>query len=441
MRIHSHKPPSWISHSELIIFSCKSWILREHSTTAKLQIGEGTALIGDPTGRLEGRTPLSSDACAANASSVAETITTVERNFREQFLPSLGSPISPGFFKVLNNSDWLSSLSLLDFVNESASFVRLQELIHKDSVKLRESTGEGMNMKEFLYPLVQAYDFLHLAQNHGCSLQLGGNDQVGNIDTGIALIRRKLGKKVFGLTVPLLVAADGSKIGKTNSKTQKDVIWLSRRKLRPFSFYHRILNQPDALMTPSFFRQLTFLSDVHVKQILTDHVRNPSRRTAQKALATELTLLVHGAGALQAIELSSRIFFPSSSVHTTDKKSTCTLADNLSPSERNFLMAAVCHPTAPITSPLPVINDGGASQDPLSRLQEVLSKALASQQDRGHALSLSGGITLNGIQLTQPSPDATSTSQFSWPQSLVTKAWNACDPSTGISVLRIGEDF
>ncbi|BHF60066.1 Tyrosine--tRNA ligase, mitochondrial [Sparganum proliferum] len=427
MFIHSHKSPSWISHGELHIFSCKSWILREHSTTAKFEIGEGTALIGDPTGRLEGRTPLSFDACASNASSVTETITTVERNFREQFLP------------MLNNSDWLSSLSLLDFVNESASFVRLQELIHKDSVKLRESAGEGMNMKEFLYPLVQAYDFFHLAQNHGCSLQLGGNDQVGNIDTGIALIRRKLGKKVFGLTVPLLVAADGSKIGKTNSKTQKDVIWLSRRKLRPFSFYHRILNQPDALMTPSFFRQLTFLSDDHVKQILTDHVRNPSRRTAQKALATELTLLVHGAGALQAIELSSRIFFPSSSVHTTDKKSTCTLADDLSPSERNFLMAAVCHPTAPTTSPLPVINDGGASQDPLSRLQEVLSKALASQQDRGHALSLSGGITLNGIQLTQPSPDATSTSQFSWPESLVTEAWNACDPSTGISVLRIGK--
>ncbi|VDL99765.1 unnamed protein product, partial [Schistocephalus solidus] len=402
-------------------------------------IGEGTALIGDPTGRLESRTRLSFDACASNASSVVETVTMIERNFTEQFLPNMKVLASLGSFKVLNNLDWLGSLDLIEFVNETACFVRLQELLHKDSVKLRESAGEGMNMKEFLYPLVQAFDFLHLHQNHRCSLQLGGNDQVGNIDTGIALIRRKLGKQVFGLTVPLLVAPDGSKIGKTSSKTQKDVIWLSHRKLRPFSFYQRVLNQPDILMTPTFLRQLTFLSDDHVKQILTDHSRNPSRRAAQKTLATELILLVHGAGALQAIELSSRIFFPSISVHATSEKPMHTLANCLSLSERNFLVAAICHPTAPTTSPIPVINDGGTSQDPLSRLQEVLSKALASQQDRGHVLSLSGGVTLNGIQLTQSSPDAASTGQFSCPESLVTEAWNACDPSTGISILQIGE--
>ncbi|VDN13733.1 unnamed protein product [Dibothriocephalus latus] len=150
-------------------------------------------------------------------------------------------------------------------------------------------------------------------------------------------------------------------------------------------------------------------------------------------------MFLFSAGALQAIELSSRIFFPWSSTHATNEKPMHILANGLSLSERNFLVAAVCHPTASTTSPLPVINDGGASQDPLSRLQEVLSKALASQQDRGHVLSLSGGIALNGIQLTPSSPDVALTSQSSWPENLVKEAWNACDPSTGISIMQIGE--
>ncbi|VDD80443.1 unnamed protein product [Mesocestoides corti] len=417
-----------------------------------LSVGQATSIIGDPTGLKKSRVPLSASACANNSEIFRDALLFMQNNFTEQFLPRFKSVRDPGKFNVMNNLDWNKNAKLLDFVEDIAGFLRYQELAHKDSVKLRESCGSGMSMKEFMYPMIQAYDFFHLYQNYGCCVQLGGNDQVGNIDTGIALIRRKTGANVFGLTVPLLVAADGSKIGKTSSASQDDVIWLSSKKLRPFHFFQKLLNQPDSLMTSSFIRSLSFFSPDEVTQLLTDQKACPSRRPIQRALAQELTLLVHGAGSLQASELASRVLYASSSVNQTRLPPMQALSEGLTSTERNFLVACLAHYTAPLESPIPVIHDKATvSAGPLDRLHEVLKIAVSSECDRGTSLSVEeGGVVLNGQQILKPTPGASKKQcnctqrmcirdLFVSSESAIAEAWQAADPVTGFSILRIGK--
>ncbi|CDS41368.1 tyrosyl tRNA synthetase [Echinococcus multilocularis] len=353
--------------------------------------------------------------------------------------------------------DWMKNEKVLNFFQEVAAYLRYQELAHKDSVKLRESYGLGMNMKEFVYPMLQAYDFLHLYQNHDCRVQLGGNDQIGNIDTGIALIRRKLAGNAFGLTVPLLLTADGTKIGKTTSNNQDDVIWLNPRYLRPFHFFQKVLNLPDKLMTPELLKCLSFFSVEEIEQLLVDQKNNPSRRPAQRALAQELTLLVHGAGCLQASELASRVLYASSSINTTQMLPMLALSEGLSPTERNFLVACLAHYTAPQEGPLPVIHDKAPSDaGPLDRLHEVLKIAISSGCDCGIGVLVQDrGVTLNGHQLLPASSSVKSEGRscsdctdrrclrqlFASSKAAVEEAWQAADPATGLSILQIGKRF
>ncbi|KAL5111916.1 Tyrosine--tRNA ligase [Taenia crassiceps] len=376
-------------------------------------------------------------------------------NFTEQFLPNFELLRDPGKFEVVNNMDWMKNEKVTNFLQEVATYLRYQELAHKDSVKLRESCGTGMNMKEFVYPMLQAYDFLHLYQYHDCSL--GGNDQIGNIDTGIALIRRKLAENAFGLTVPLLLAPDGTKVGKTTSSNQDDVIWLNPRYLRPFHFFQKVLNLPDKFMTPAVLKCLSFFSMEEIEQLLVDQKNNPSRRPAQRALAQELTLLVHGAGCLQASELASRVLYASSSINTTQMLPMLALSEGLSPTERNFLVACVAHYTAPREGPLPVIHDKVPSDaGPVDRLHEVLKVAISSACDRGIGLLVQDrGVTLNGHQLLPASSNSGDASGscsecvdrrclrrlFASSKTAVEDAWRAADTTTGISILQIGKRF
>ncbi|KAH9286835.1 Tyrosine--tRNA ligase [Echinococcus granulosus] len=418
-------------------------------------IGGATSLIGDPTGRKDSRLPSNEEACALNSDHFRDTFLLMQTNFTEQFLPNFALLRDPGKFEVINNMDWMKNEKVLNFLQEVAAYLRYQELAHKDSVKLRESYGSGMNMKEFVYPMLQAYDFLHLYQNHDC--RLGGNDQIGNIDTGIALIRRKLAGNAFGLTVPLLLAADGTKIGKTTSNNQDDVIWLNPRYLRPFYFFQKVLNLPDKLMTPELLKCLSFFSVEEIEQLLVDQKNNPSRRPAQRALAQELTLLVHGAGCLQASELASRVLYASSSINTTQMLPMLALSEGLSPTERNFLVACLAHYTAPQEGPLPVIHDKAPSDaGPLDRLHEVLKVAISSGCDCGIGVLVQDrGVTLNGHQLLPASSSVKSAGRscsdctdrrclrqlFASSKAAVEEAWQAADPATGLSILQIGKRF
>ncbi|KAM7541456.1 hypothetical protein Aperf_G00000040634 [Anoplocephala perfoliata] len=419
-------------------------------------IGEATSLIGDPTGQKQSRVPLVDEISATNSEHFRDAFLKIQANFREQFLPNFKLIREPGDFTLVNNMEWLKKESLLDFLRCTASNLRYQELAHKESVRLRESSGSGMGMHEFIYPMLQAYDFLHLYQHHQCTVQLGGNDQIGNIDTGIALIRRKLAENAFGLTVPLLLASDGSKVGKTTSTNQDDVIWMNPSFLRPFHFYQKILNLPDKLMTLEFLKCLSFFSPEEIDHILNDQKNNPSRRPAQRALAQEITLLVHGAGCLQASELASRVLY--ASTNTTQLHPMLELSEGLSPTERNFLVTCLAHYSAPEDGPLPVIHDKVPSDaSAIDRLHEVLKSALSSVSDRGIGLSVEErGLTLNGHRLINPAegplPPVEEESCKNCKErsclrkkiaalehGLIKEAWNAADPATGFSILQIGK--
>ncbi|VDM32513.1 unnamed protein product [Hydatigera taeniaeformis] len=409
-------------------------------------IGEATSLVGDPTGRKDSRVPINEEACAFNSDHFRDAFLLMQANFTEQFLPNFALLHDPGKFEVLNNMDWMKGEKVLNFLQEVATYIRYQELAHKDSVKLRESYGLGMNMKEFVYPMLQAYDFLHLYQNHDCRVQVCGT---------LALIFSLVPFSLLGLTVPLLLAADGTKIGKTTLSNQDDVIWLNPRYLRPFHFFQRVLNLPDKLMTPEILKCLSFFSVEEIEQLLLDKKNNPSRRPVQRALAQELTLLVHGAGCLQASELASRVLYASSSINTTQMLPMLALSEGLSSTERNFLVSCLAHYTAPQEGPLPVIHDKAPSDaGPVDRLHEVLKAAISSGCDRGIGLLVQDrGVTLNGHQLLPASSRNESSDRsfsdctdrrclrqlFSSSDTAVEEAWRAADSATGLSILQIGE--
>uniref|UniRef100_A0A0R3TN77 Tyrosine--tRNA ligase n=1 Tax=Rodentolepis nana TaxID=102285 RepID=A0A0R3TN77_RODNA len=419
-------------------------------------IGEATSLIGDPTGQKEQRVSLGNEIYSSNSEHFREQFLKLQSNFEEQFLPNFKLSRNPGEFKIMNNMEWHKKQTLLDFLRFTANCVRYQELAHKESVKTREASGSGMSMHEFLYPMLQAYDFAYLYQCHSCNVQLGGNDQIGNIDTGIALIRRKLAESAFGLTVPLLLAPDGTKVGKTTSNNPDDVIWLNPAKLRPFHFYQKLLNLPDKFMSPTFIKCLTFFSTEEIDAILTEQKNNPSRRPAQRAIAQEVTLLVHGAGCLQASELASRVLYASSSVNTTHQHPMLALSEGLTPTERNFLVTCLAHYSAPTDGPLPVIHDKVPfDASPIDRLHEVLKSALSSGIDRGIGLSVEErGLTLNGHCLLKPSPYAVPMKESckdckersclrkklaALEPGVIEEAWKAADLATGFSILQIGK--
>ncbi|CAH8839688.1 unnamed protein product [Trichobilharzia szidati] len=251
-----------------------------------------------------------------------------------------------------------------------------------------------------------------------------------------------------GLTVPLLTTPDGQKLGKSvsNSTSGTTTIWLMKDKLKPYNFYQKILNLPDAIVTDKLIRQLTFLSSDEIEQLLADHKAQLHRRVAQKVLAQELTLLVHGAEALQASELATRIFFPKSSVNQTNESQSdigCSLQiiqDILSSSERNYLVSCL-QPSAKL---LPVIftqnstdyfkqYEGGHSQLVDTFLDLIM--LTSNFQDRSEALHscCTKGVTLNDINLINKNKKSEILPEN------IKEAFHRFDSNTGLGVLRLGK--
>ncbi len=256
-------------------------------------VGGGTGLVGDPSGKETERPMLDRDALAANVAGLRAQL--------ERFIDFGG----PRGALLVDNLDWLGRVGLLDFLRDVGKHFSVNAMIARDSVKRRLETREhGISYTEFSYMCLQAYDFLELHDRHGCTMQMGGSDQWGNIVSGRDLIRRLRGGESHGLTWPLLTRADGKKFGKSEAGN----VWLDPQMTTPFEFYQFWLNTTDDDVV-DLLHSFTFLSLDAIADLAASVAQDPAGRAAQRALAEAMTRLVHGDDALRRAERSTRVLF------------------------------------------------------------------------------------------------------------------------------------
>ncbi len=255
--------------------------------------GGATGMIGDPGGKSAERNLLTREQLAHNFTCIKAQL---ER------LLDFNAPGNPA--RIVNNADWTAPIGVLDFLRDVGKHFSLSSMIAKDSVKSRLGSEAGISFTEFSYQLLQANDFCHLRQKLNCELQIGGTEQWGNITAGTDLIRKKLGVPAWGWTFPLITKADGSKFG----KTEGGAVWLDPKKTSPYRFYQFFVNTEDAKVS-EYLRKFTFLPRPAIEELEAKHAANPGAREAHKALAREVTTLVHGAEALTAAVKASDILF------------------------------------------------------------------------------------------------------------------------------------
>lgn len=275
-------------------------------------VGGATGMIGDPSGKSEERNLLSLDVLRSNVIAIEQQMRVV-----------LDFHSGPGAAILVNNLDWMSRFSYLDFLRDIGKNFPVNVMLAKDSVKSRLDRGDvGMSYTEFSYMLLQAYDFVQLHDAHGCELQAGGSDQWGNITAGIDLARRMRGVPLYGLTWPLLTKSDGSKMGKTES----GAVWLSPVRTPPYAFYQYWINVDDA-DAGKCLRFLTDLGREEIEALDAARAADPARRESQRRLAESLTRLIHGAEGLQAAQRATEIFFGAEIAEMTDRQLQGIFAD------------------------------------------------------------------------------------------------------------------
>ena len=256
-------------------------------------IGGATGSIGDPSGKSEERILQSKEQVLANA-----------ENLTRQMQHLFDAGKDEKAIRLINNLDWTDNLSLLDFLREVGKSFNVNTMLSKEIVSSRLETG--LSFTEFTYQILQSIDFLHLYQNEDVQLQIGGADQWGNITAGLEYIRKKVGfdAKAFGLTIPLMLKADGTKFGKTAG----GAIWLDPEKTTPYEFYQFWLNQDDRDVV-KYLKYFTFLNQEEIKSLAAKVESEPHKREAQRTLAREMTLFVHGKAALEDAETISAALF------------------------------------------------------------------------------------------------------------------------------------
>lgn len=257
--------------------------------------GGGTAMIGDPSGKSEERNLLTHEEIEHNLASIKGQLASL-LDFDVKNNPAI----------IVNNYDWLSELNLMDFLRDIGKHFTINYMMAKDSVRSRlDREGEGISYTEFSYMLIQSYDFLHLFDNYNCLAQAGGSDQWGNITAGIELIRRVRGEKVQGVAYPLIVNASGSKFGKTAGG---DTAWLDPKRTSPYRFYQFWLNTDDADVV-NYLKYFTWLTRPEIAELEHSVQEHPEQREAQRALAREMTMMIHGDTALTKAEQASSVLF------------------------------------------------------------------------------------------------------------------------------------
>jgi tyrosyl-tRNA synthetase len=255
--------------------------------------GGATGMVGDPSGRSEERNLLDMETLRHNVSCI-------ERQLQRLL------DFEPGPYRatLVNNADWTEPMGVLEFLREVGKHVTINQMLAKDSVRSRLDSETGLSYTEFSYSLLQANDFRHLYQHHGVEMQAGGSDQWGNIVAGVDLIRRHLGASAHALTHPLVTKADGSKFGKSVG----GAVWLDADKTSPYQFRQFWIQADDSMMAP-YLRMFSLRPVEEIESLLDEHDRAPERRFAQRALADEMTALVHGAPAASAARDAADVLF------------------------------------------------------------------------------------------------------------------------------------
>ena len=261
-------------------------------------VGGATGMIGDPSGKSAERNLLNEETLRHNVACIKEQLS--------RFLDFESD--APNAAELVNNYEWMKNYSFLDFAREIGKCITVNYMMAKDSVKkrLNGEARDGLSFTEFTYQLLQGYDFLHLYRTNNVKLQLGGNDQWGNMTTGTELIRRTLGNdaEAFALTCPLITKADGTKFGKTESGN----IWLDRNRTTPYKFYQFWLNVSDDDAV-KYIKIFTSLEKDVIDALIAEHEQDPGMRVLQKRLADELTVMVHSQEDLDLAKEASGILF------------------------------------------------------------------------------------------------------------------------------------
>lgn len=257
-------------------------------------VGGGTGLIGDPSGKTAERQLLTRELASENAQGI-----------RDQLAHFLDFDVASNPARMVDNYDWLGQLALVDFLRDIGKHFSVNQMMAKESVRRRiQDQDSGISFTEFSYALLQSYDFLELYRREGCTVQMGGSDQWGNITTGIDLIRRVEGGRAFGVVYPLVTNSSGTKFGKSEAGN----IWLDPSLTSPFRFYQYWINVEDADAV-RYLKFFTLLARDEIDELADALEREPHRRAAQRALAEDVTRRLHGETGLAAAERATRALF------------------------------------------------------------------------------------------------------------------------------------
>lgn len=274
-------------------------------------------------------------------------------------------------FEVVNNYDWSKDINFIDYLRDYGKYFNLNYMLNKETVKSRLDIG--ITYTEFSYMIMQALDFMHLYQTKGCTLQIGGSDQWGNITSGIELVRKKLGKEIYGLTMPLITKADGTKFG----KSEGGAIWLDKTKTTPYEMYQFFLNSEDSKVI-EYLKKLTFLSIEEIQELEQKHQTSPEKREAHKRLAEEVITFLHGKEEYnKAVKMSEALF-------SGDIKS-------LTKEEIEICFKGV--PEVTITSS--------------NLLDTLIQSKICSSKREAREFITNGAISINGDKITDPSYELT----------------------------------
>ncbi|XP_068518589.1 tyrosine--tRNA ligase, mitochondrial [Anas acuta] len=337
-------------------------------------VGGATARLGDPSGRLRAREPVAAGRVRAHARALRLGLWRLFENHRRLlWAPGPGGP-GLGRAEVLDNARWLGRQPLLGFLCGAGGRLRMGTLLSRQGCRERLRSAEGMSLAEFVYPALQAYDFLHLHRRRGCRIQLGGADQMGNIMSGYELVTKMTGTDVFGITVPLITSTTGDKLGKTAG----NAVWLNRDKTSPFELYQFFVRQQDDIVE-KYLKLFTFLPLEEIAHIMEMHAKEPEKWGPQKRLAAEVTKLVHGTEGLESAKRCTRALYYSS-VEALEAMSDQELQELFKQAPSAELVLE------PGMSVLDLCRKANAIQDGPSGYQKITD----------------GGVSVNGIRVTNP---------------------------------------
>jgi tyrosyl-tRNA synthetase len=330
-------------------------------------MGGGTGLIGDPSGKDRERPLMGVEQVEAN---IAE-----QRRIFERLLDF--DPAAPHGARLLDNAKWLREIRYLDFLRDVGKHFSVNAMIQKESVRERlDRRDQGISYTEFSYMLLQAFDYLHLRRAFGCTVQMAGSDQYGNITAGIDLIHRTLGHDTpaFGFTAPLVTHADGRKIGKSEGGS----VWLSAKRTSAYAFYQYWINVPDA-DAPSFLRRFTLLPREEISALEAAHSNAPEKRAAQRALAGHMTELLHGAAERIRVEAAADALFGEGALEALDEATLSEMATELPHSDHD---AALLSPAG-----VPVVD-------------LLAETSLATSRRQAREFLENGAVSINGRRVT-----------------------------------------